>query len=88
MDGPPVPSFSIISHYPFIPLDPCAIHDFNLSLSAFSPTHSLLLSGVALKRAQLSFASQLMHDLNTVNHYVRMYKSYEGQRDYWDNFCN
>lgn len=70
MDGPPVPSFSIISHYPFIPLDPCAIHHFNLLLSAFSLTRSLLLSGMALKRAELSFMPEFIYDLNMVNYYV------------------
>lgn len=37
MDGPSVPSFSIISRYPYIPLDLCATHGFNLLLP---PAHS------------------------------------------------
>lgn len=59
MDGPSVPSFSIISRYPYIPLDLCATHGFNLLLPAFPPTHSLLLTGLALKRAELRFEAQI-----------------------------
>lgn len=42
MDGPSVPSFSIISRYPCIPLDLCAAHGFTLLLSNFS-SHSLII---------------------------------------------